>query len=91
MSGVPARGEVLALYRRFLRAARRFPQYNVREYVRRRAGEGFRERAGDGPPAAAAAFAAARRELEVAERQAVLYRLYAGPMKSVMELDAAER
>ena len=79
--------EVLFLFRSFLRTVKQFSDYNIREYTRRRAADAFREnRALKDTPAAAAAFAKGKQQLEVAKRQAVVYSLYAPKAKSVMEL-----
>ncbi|OAY84055.1 LYR motif-containing protein 4 [Ananas comosus] len=83
----PSRAEVLGLLRSLLRTAAKFSDYNVREYVRRRSLDGFRENKElYDPAAAAAAFAAAKSQLEVARRQAVVYSLYAPKVKSVLEI-----
>ena len=77
--------EALKLYREFVRCARTFTDYNVREYVRRRARAGFakaRTNAND----ALDAFARGRDALEVARRQSTIYALYAKFSRaSVME------
>ncbi len=59
-----------------------YPNYNIREYVRRRAREDF-SKEGSGK-----SLAAIREELEVVRRQGVVYGLYnRGPVvKSVMDL-----
>ncbi|GJM90630.1 hypothetical protein PR202_ga06930 [Eleusine coracana subsp. coracana] len=86
-AAAPARSEVLSLFRSFLRTARQFSDYNIREYTRRRAADAFREnRALADEPAAAAAFAEGKKQLEVAKRQAVVYSLYAPKSKSIMEM-----
>ncbi|KAL6649607.1 hypothetical protein ACP70R_013831 [Stipagrostis hirtigluma subsp. patula] len=86
-AAAPTRAEVLSLFRSLLRTARQFSDYNIREYTRRRAADAFREnRALADAPAAAAAFANGKKQLEVAKRQAVVYSLYAPKAKSVMEI-----
>uniref|UniRef100_A0A453IGV3 Complex 1 LYR protein domain-containing protein n=7 Tax=Triticeae TaxID=147389 RepID=A0A453IGV3_AEGTS len=83
----PAKTEVLSLFRAFLRTARQFSDYNIREYTRRRAADAFREnRALADAPAAAAAFADGKQQLEVAKRQVLVYSLYAPKAKSVVEM-----
>lgn len=83
----PTRAEVLSLFRSFLRTAKQFTDYNIREYTRRRAAEAFRQnRTLADSPAAAAALAEGKKQLEVAKRQAVVYSLYAPKAKSVMDL-----
>jgi hypothetical protein len=82
--------EVLGLYREFLRVGRKFTNYNVREFVKRRAKEGFREGKDLTDAAAiAAALKHAKEQLAVAQRQSVVYSLFAQPVKSIMELKAA--
>ncbi|KAK3152518.1 hypothetical protein QOZ80_2BG0160050 [Eleusine coracana subsp. coracana] len=86
-AAAPARSEVLSLFRSFLRTARQFSDYNICEYTRRRAADAFREnRALADAPAAAAAFAEGKKQLEVAKRQEVVYSLYAPKSKSIMEM-----
>ncbi|XP_059303673.1 uncharacterized protein LOC132055728 [Lycium ferocissimum] len=83
----PARGEVLTLFRSFLRTARQFPDYNIREYTKRRTIDGFRHNKDlTDPSKVTAAFSDGRTQLEIAKRQAVVYSLYAPKVKSVMEL-----
>uniref|UniRef100_R7W270 Complex 1 LYR protein domain-containing protein n=1 Tax=Aegilops tauschii TaxID=37682 RepID=R7W270_AEGTA len=83
----PAKTEVLSLFRAFLRTARQFSDYNIREYTRRRAADAFREnRALAHAPAAAGAFADGKQQLEVAKRQVLVYSLYAPKAKSVVEM-----
>ncbi|KAB2610352.1 LYR motif-containing protein 4 [Pyrus ussuriensis x Pyrus communis] len=69
-AGVPSRAEVLTMFRSFLRVVRKFTDYNIREYTKRRAVDAFHGKA----------------QLEVAKRQAVIYSLYAPKLKSVMEV-----
>jgi LYR motif-containing protein 4 len=79
---------VLSLFRSFLRTSKQFSDYNIREYTRRRAADAFRENRAlaDDAPAAAAAFAEGKKQLEVAKRQAVVYSLYAPKAKNIMEI-----
>lgn len=82
--------EVRALFRAILREGRKFPNYNVREYVKRRAREGFHEAAGlSDPPAVAALVKKAREELDVVKRQSIVYSLYTRKVKNVLEIDMA--
>ncbi|KAI6683187.1 hypothetical protein NL676_029100 [Syzygium grande] len=86
-AAAPSKPEVLALFRSLLRTARAFCDYNVREYAKRRAADGFRRNRGLADPSAiSAAFSDGKGQLEVARRQAVVYSLYAPEVKSVMEL-----
>ncbi|KAG5618499.1 hypothetical protein H5410_018323 [Solanum commersonii] len=84
----PSRVEVLTLFRSLLRTAREFPDYNVKEYTKRRTIDGFRQNKDlSDPSKVTAAFSDGRSQLEVAKRQAVVYSLYAPKVKSVMELN----
>ncbi|KAK9843445.1 hypothetical protein WJX81_002999 [Elliptochloris bilobata] len=68
-------------------AGAKFPNYNIREYVKRKAREDFRAHASEADPAAAQAlWAQAKDELKVWTRQATVYSLYARPQKSVMDI-----
>ncbi|XP_074307597.1 uncharacterized protein LOC141642641 isoform X2 [Silene latifolia] len=79
--------EVITLYRSLLRTARKFPDYNIREYVKRRTVDAFRlNKTLDDPSAISSAVADARSQLEIAKRQAVVYSLYAPKVKSIMDL-----
>ncbi|KAH9607334.1 hypothetical protein KSS87_017548 [Heliosperma pusillum] len=79
--------EVVTLYRSLLRTARKFPDYNIREYVKRRTMDAFRlNKTLDDPSAISSAVADARSQLEIAKRQAVVYSLYAPKVKSIMEI-----
>ncbi|XP_073283384.1 uncharacterized protein [Primulina huaijiensis] len=86
MGSAPTRAEVLSLFRSLLRTARVFTDYNVREYAKRRTIDAFRHnhRLND-HSAAGAAFADGKSQLAIAERQALVYSLYAPTVKSVME------
>jgi hypothetical protein len=67
----------LALYRSLLRTGREFTDYNVREYVKRRAREGFiANRALSASDAIERCMADGAAQLEVARRQAAVYALY---------------
>ncbi|KAH7288915.1 hypothetical protein KP509_31G049600 [Ceratopteris richardii] len=78
--------EVKALYRAFLREASKFPNYNIREYVKRRSRQGFLQNQNIAPELATAIFSEGKQLLEVAKRQTVVYSLYAPEVKNVMEL-----
>jgi hypothetical protein len=60
-----------------------YPNYNVREYIRRRAREEFAKQGGGGK-----SLQAIREDLDVVKRQGAVYALYnRGPVvKSVMDL-----
>ncbi|KAH7858892.1 hypothetical protein Vadar_029139 [Vaccinium darrowii] len=81
------RSEVLSLLRSFLRTTRKFEDYNVREYSKRRTIDAFRQNKDLSPPSAvSAAFSDGESQLEVARRQATVYSLYAPKVKSIMEI-----
>ena len=75
-----------------------FPNCNIRELIRRRAREGFREAAAateggassSASPADVAFSAVPQRELGAAKRQAALARLFRRPQRSVMNMMGAE-
>mmetsp|Transcript_12414 Transcript_12414/g.26817 ORF Transcript_12414/g.26817 Transcript_12414/m.26817 type:complete len:94 (+) Transcript_12414:160-441(+) len=85
---MPSSNEVKSLFRAFLREGRKFPNYNIREYVLRRAREGFREVAGEtNATKLDALWASAKEQLEVVKRQSVVYGLYGRKTKNILELD----
>ncbi|XP_015879880.4 uncharacterized protein LOC107415951 [Ziziphus jujuba] len=84
---VPSRREALSLFRSLLRIAREFPDYNIRDYTKRRTIDAFRQnRSLSDPSSVSSAFSDGKSQLEVANRQALVYSLYAPKLKSVMEL-----
>lgn len=86
-SAAPSPTQARELFKALLREARKFPNYNVREYVKRRTVDGFHEhRDASDPAAIAAAYAYGVKQLEIAKRQAVVYNLYAPAVKSIMDL-----
>ncbi|KAL6139794.1 hypothetical protein ACLB2K_058096 [Fragaria x ananassa] len=90
-ASAPSRAAVLHLYRSFLRVARKFTDYNVREYTKRRAVDAFHENQKlSDPSAISSAFAEGKAQFEVATRQAVVYSLYAPKLKSVMEVECMD-
>ncbi|KAG2452468.1 hypothetical protein HYH02_002708 [Chlamydomonas schloesseri] len=83
-----AASEARSLFRALLRAGKHFPNYNVREYIQRRAREGFHDGAKLTDPAAVKSLLElGRQELEVVKRQSVVYGLYGRKVKNVLELD----
>ncbi|KAK9135359.1 hypothetical protein Syun_014689 [Stephania yunnanensis] len=83
----PSRAEILSLFRSLLRTAQKFSDYNIREYAKRRAIDGFRlNRDVSDPSMASWAYSEGKSQLEVAKRQAVVYSLYAPKVKSVMDV-----
>ncbi|KAJ9140524.1 hypothetical protein P3X46_031160 [Hevea brasiliensis] len=80
------RTEILSLYRSLLRTARQFCDYSIREYTKRRAVDAFRENRNlSDPSSISAAFSDGKDQLDVAQRQAIVYFFYAPKTKSVME------
>ncbi|KAI3504686.1 hypothetical protein L1887_26342 [Cichorium endivia] len=83
----PSRREIISLFRSLIRSARQFPDYNIREYTKRRTIEAFRDnKTLSEPSSIAAAFADGKSQLQVAKRQAVVYSLYAPKIKSIMDI-----
>ncbi|CAG9465823.1 unnamed protein product [Pedinophyceae sp. YPF-701] len=83
---MPTAQEVTSLYRAILRGGKKFHNYNIREYILRRAKDRFREGAsltGDG---ADKAYAKGLGDLEVLRRQQVVHSLYHRPQRSYMEI-----
>jgi hypothetical protein len=86
-SAAPSPAQVRELFKALLREGRKFSNYNVREYVKRRTVDGFHEnRDASDPAAVAAAYEYGVKQLEIAKRQAVVYNLYAPKVKSIMDL-----
>jgi hypothetical protein len=86
----PSASQVLGLYRALVRESRKFANYNVREYAKRRTIAGFQDnRALSDPAALAMAFVDGQQNLELVKRQAIVYNLYAPVVKSIMDLKAS--
>ncbi|KAK9699576.1 hypothetical protein RND81_08G182500 [Saponaria officinalis] len=86
-AALPTRSQILNIFRSLLRVSRKFPDYNIRHYVNRRTTDAFRQnKTLTDPSAVAAAVADAQSQLLIAERQAIVYSLYAPKVKSIMEL-----
>ncbi|KAK7295432.1 hypothetical protein RJT34_18341 [Clitoria ternatea] len=86
MSSVPSAPEILSLFRSLLRVARQFPDYNIKEYTKRRTIDAFRENATLSDPASiSSAFSHGKTQLQVAKRQSIVYSLYAPHLPSIME------
>mmetsp|Transcript_1007 Transcript_1007/g.3065 ORF Transcript_1007/g.3065 Transcript_1007/m.3065 type:complete len:102 (+) Transcript_1007:221-526(+) len=84
---MPSGGEVLRLYRTFLKEGRKFPNYNIREYVRRQVQERFRERPADATDGMSKElWAKAKTDLSMVQRQATVYTLFARKHKSIMDM-----
>lgn len=68
----------------------KFPNYNIRQYVKRKAREDFELHKHDQKESVVAkVWASARSELDVVKRQALVYHLYARKQKSVMDIPLA--
>ncbi|KAI9088435.1 hypothetical protein K1719_029884 [Acacia pycnantha] len=86
-SNIPSRAQIVSLLRSLLRTARQFPDYNIREYTKRRAIDAFRHNQSLTDQASiASAYSDGKAQLEIAKRQAIVYSLYAPNIKSVMDL-----
>ncbi|XP_024515447.1 protein bcn92-like [Selaginella moellendorffii] len=79
--------EARSLYRSLLREARRFPDYNIREYIARRCRQGFEaSKAGGGRDL----LAFGEEQLELVRRQSQVYGMYAPKIKNVMEIKVSK-
>ncbi|XP_054822805.1 uncharacterized protein LOC129321095 [Prosopis cineraria] len=84
----PSKADVLSLFRSLLRAARQFPDYNIKAYTKRRTIDAFRhsQKLSD-PSSIASALSDGKAQLEIARRQATVYSLYAPTVRSIMEMN----
>eukprot|EP00884_Botryococcus_braunii_P008670 jgi/Botrbrau1/17804/Bobra.0127s0053.1 len=80
----PKPGEIKALYRAFLKEGSKFPNYNVREYVKRKTREQFR--LPEAPEAVDGQWQKGLADFELVRRQAIVYSLYQRKHKSIMDL-----
>nr|AEX55239.1 catalytic/ oxidoreductase [Allium sativum] len=88
----PSKPQVLALYRSLLKTAAKFPDYNIREYTRRRAIDSFRSNQHlSDSSLISSVFSDGKSQLEIAKRQAVVYSLYAPEVKSIMEIKTGQQ
>ncbi|KAI3952107.1 hypothetical protein MKX01_028367 [Papaver californicum] len=86
-ASTPARAEILSLFRSLLRTSKKFSDYNIREYAKRRTIDGFHQNKNlSDPSSISSAFSEGKSQLEVAKRQSIVYSLYAPKSKSVMEM-----
>lgn len=76
----------MSLYRTFLREGGQFPNYNIREYILRKAKHSFRHNADAPADQVAGLVEKATGELEVLRRQAMVYEMYHSKHKSVMDM-----
>ncbi|KAI8465602.1 MAG: hypothetical protein J3K34DRAFT_436605 [Monoraphidium minutum] len=87
---MPSAAQVRSLMRQYIRVGRTFPNYNIREYLARKAGTDARHWATQPPADAAAAdalWARAVGDLDAFRRQASVYQMYGRKFKTVLELD----
>ncbi|KAG9152658.1 hypothetical protein Leryth_020868 [Lithospermum erythrorhizon] len=83
----PTKVEVLHLFRSFLNVARGFPDYNIREYIKRRSIDAFRQNKNlRDMSEVVELFKEGKTQLELAKRQSIVYSLYAPKVKSIMEI-----
>ncbi|CAN8264826.1 unnamed protein product [Cochlearia groenlandica] len=79
--------EALSLCRSLLRAGRQYPDYNIREYAKRRALDGFRMNKSLADPSKVnEAYAEGKAQLEVVKRVLKVYLAYPPKTKNIMEL-----
>eukprot|EP01024_Parvocaulis_polyphysoides_P005099 TRINITY_DN1127_c1_g1_i2.p7 TRINITY_DN1127_c1_g1~~TRINITY_DN1127_c1_g1_i2.p7 ORF type:complete len:183 (-),score=12.41 TRINITY_DN1127_c1_g1_i2:767-1315(-) len=88
---MPGTQEVLHLYRSFLREGQKFQQYNMREYVKRRAKLGFKQNKDlQDEQTIQNCWERGLQDLAVVKRQVIIYGLYTRPYKSIMDLKHEE-
>eukprot|EP01023_Acetabularia_acetabulum_P016395 TRINITY_DN180_c2_g1_i1.p6 TRINITY_DN180_c2_g1~~TRINITY_DN180_c2_g1_i1.p6 ORF type:complete len:107 (+),score=6.49 TRINITY_DN180_c2_g1_i1:118-438(+) len=88
---MPSSLQVLHLYRAFLREGHKFTQYNMREYVKRRARLGFKQNKDlHDDQQIQSCWERAKEDLAVVKRQVIIYGLYARPYKSIIDLKHEE-
>ncbi|EFX03051.1 iron-sulfur cluster biosynthesis protein [Grosmannia clavigera kw1407] len=76
-AGRPEALQILSLYRQLLRQADRFPEYNFREYARRRTQDAFREhRAESDPRRVQELVQQGLKDLRVMQRQSTIGNFY---------------
>ncbi|KAK9823181.1 hypothetical protein WJX72_000887 [[Myrmecia] bisecta] len=84
---MPSAAEVKALYRALLKEGRKFPNYNIREYVKRKTKEDFRAHKAEADASVVEQlWTKAKSEYEIAKRQAVVYGMYARCQRSIMDV-----
>eukprot|EP00201_Polytomella_parva_P008904 CAMPEP_0175057694 /NCGR_PEP_ID=MMETSP0052_2-20121109/11407_1 /TAXON_ID=51329 ORGANISM="Polytomella parva, Strain SAG 63-3" /NCGR_SAMPLE_ID=MMETSP0052_2 /ASSEMBLY_ACC=CAM_ASM_000194 /LENGTH=86 /DNA_ID=CAMNT_0016322937 /DNA_START=20 /DNA_END=280 /DNA_ORIENTATION=+ len=74
-------------YRAFLKEAKSFSNYNLREYIKRRVKHGFMSNANvSDPEALKSLYSKAQEDLILVKRQSILYSLYGRRVKNVVEV-----
>ncbi|CAH8389616.1 unnamed protein product [Eruca vesicaria subsp. sativa] len=82
-----AKLQVISLCRSLLRAGRKYPDYNIREYTKRRALDGFHMNKNlTDPSKVKEVYAEGKAQLEVVERALKVYLAYPPKTKNIMEL-----
>lgn len=82
-----SKSQVLSLCRSLLRAGRQYPDYNIREYTKRRTMDGFRMNKDlTDPSKISEVYAEGKEQLEVVERVLKVYLAYPPKTKNIMEL-----
>merc|ERR1711908_124042 len=77
--------QVVALYRAYFRAARKFPDANIRDFLKRRGREEFRQYAGETDKAKLEEIVAqGKNSIQMIERTSLVYGLYAPKHGSVL-------
>eukprot|EP00238_Polyblepharides_amylifera_P001571 CAMPEP_0196570290 /NCGR_PEP_ID=MMETSP1081-20130531/308_1 /TAXON_ID=36882 /ORGANISM="Pyramimonas amylifera, Strain CCMP720" /LENGTH=79 /DNA_ID=CAMNT_0041886633 /DNA_START=89 /DNA_END=328 /DNA_ORIENTATION=+ len=77
--------EARKLYRLLMKQAKNFPDYNIRGYIKRSTQDRFKESKGLTGEQATAALQKGLKDLEMVKRQSLIYGMYSGSLKSVME------
>ncbi|KAK1436484.1 hypothetical protein QVD17_02264 [Tagetes erecta] len=84
----PCRAKILSLFRSLLRSSRQFPDYNIREYTKRRTIDAFHHNKSlSNRSSISTAFTDGKYQLQVAKRQAIVYRMYSPKAKSIMDIN----
>ncbi|XP_018432816.1 uncharacterized protein LOC108805302 [Raphanus sativus] len=82
-----AKCQVISLCRSLLRAGRKYPDYNIREYTKRRTLDGFRMNKNlTDPLKAIEAYDEGNAQLEAVQRVLKVYLAYPPKTKNIMEL-----
>ncbi|XP_013736944.1 LYR motif-containing protein 4B-like [Brassica napus] len=83
-----AKCQVISLCRSLLRAGRKYPDYNIREYTKQRTLDGFRMNGNlTDQSKVNEVYAEGKEQLEVVERVLKVYLAYPPKTKNIMELN----
>ncbi|KAK1295952.1 hypothetical protein QJS10_CPB15g01362 [Acorus calamus] len=78
MASTPSPGEILSLFRSLLKTASKFSDYSIREYMKRRTIDAFRDnKTLSDPNTVCSAFIDGKTQLEIERRQSIVFSLYA--------------